>query len=133
MAHRPIIENCVFYKNIRVSGQGSTLCYNFPTNPVVKNTIIWNDDTYDEQEDFFGLSETLISYSNVEDATGTTNNNISVDPSFIDPDNFNYHVPSDSQCVEAGSPDTSYPEDIDGDLRPRGDFVDIGIDEYYNN
>ena len=129
----PYIESCAFYKNTRVSGQGSTLFYSFPTNPVVKNTIIWSDDTYDEEEDFYGLSEALISYSDVEDATGTTNNNISVDPSFIDPENFNYHVPSDSPCVEKGSPETNYPQDVDGNLRPRGDYVDIGIDEYYNN
>jgi len=61
------------------------------------------------------------------------NGNISENPLFVDPNNHDYHLQSDSPCIGAGN--SSYiPEpnqtDIDNEPRIYADSVDIGADEY---
>jgi len=57
--------------------------------------------------------------------------NISSDPWFVDPDNWNYHLWVTSPAVDAGHPDPGLAPslDIDGEPRPMGSRVDMGADE----
>ncbi len=55
-----------------------------------------------------------------------------VDPLFVDADNDDFRLQSDSPMIDAGYPDTpDLPEfDLDGKPRVNGEFVDIGAYEY---
>lgn len=130
---KPQILNSVFHKNTRSTGQGSTLYFASVsgTESYVRNSIIWSEDTADEQEDLFGVADGIVTYCDVEDSIGPTFNNLSVDPEFVDPDTYNFHLLPSSTVINQGTPTAEYIYDVDGDTRPRGDAVDMGIDEYY--
>ncbi len=69
---------------------------------------------------------------NCTDPTGG-NGNISVDPSFVDPSNGDYHLQSGSPCVDTG--DNNAPElpqtDLDGNDRIINLVVDMGVYEFF--
>ncbi len=53
------------------------------------------------------------------------------DPKFADPDAGDYHLASDSPCVDAGTPDVDLPDlDFEGDLRILNSTPDMGGDEF---
>jgi hypothetical protein len=53
------------------------------------------------------------------------------DPNFVDDANDNYHLQSDSPCVDAGDPNGTYTGQVDIDFEGRvdGNDVDMGGDE----
>lgn len=51
------------------------------------------------------------------------------DPSFVNQANADFHLASDSNCIEAGV-DVSLPEDFDGVSVPQGTFPEMGAYEY---
>jgi hypothetical protein len=53
---------------------------------------------------------------------------IDADPLFLDPVNTDYHLSTESPCIDAGADAVVY-EDIEGDFRPIGYGFDIGADE----
>ena len=76
--------------------------------------------------------------NNYADMYGTWNNgggtNINVDPKFVDPDNGDFRLQSDSLCKDAGTtisvPSPGLPStDFEGDARQIDTNVDIGADE----
>jgi hypothetical protein len=67
----------------------------------------------------------------IGDQTGI-NGNISAEPKFVAPDSNDYHLSSESPCINAGDPNfVSAPNetDYDGDQRLLGQYIDIGADE----
>ncbi len=59
--------------------------------------------------------------------------NISADPRFVDPTHGDYHLRSDSPCINSGNKYYLFGEyiaDIDGECRVVGSSVDMGSDEY---
>jgi hypothetical protein len=59
------------------------------------------------------------------------NNNFTDDPDFDDPDNGDFHIPSDSPCKDAGGDVTNLPgTDFEGDRRNYNNIPDTGPDEY---
>ena len=89
-----------------------------PVTPVIDYNDVWGNTTAD-----YALPAGVV--------TGT--HNISLDPLFTNPAAGNYHLQSDSPCVDAGDPAGVPPApstDVDGDSRPFGDGVDIGADEF---
>lgn len=112
------------------------------------NNIVW----YDTYTPYNGYAITVSKYvkfrfdyncitsgsSNIYD--GTTGdgyvtygyNNITTDPDLEDPGptGYDYHLDSESDCIDVGI-DTYAPErDFEGDSRPYNDDYDIGADEY---
>jgi len=127
------ITNSVFYRNTRSTGNGSSLFYLSSYGQVLTNSIIWSNDPGSVQDDLTGVDLTTVSYSNVEDSIGPTNNNISVEPNFAGADYNNYRLRTESLCIDAGSEQADWQYDFDGEQRPYGDYVDIGIDEFSDN
>ncbi|GEM_PF-1235626 len=89
----------------------------------VINSIVWGH----EGEDFGGHGYQAI-YSDIEMCL-PGEGNICEAPHFVDPASGDYHLQSDSPCIDAGT-DAGVYTDIDGDTRPQGEGFDIGADEY---
>jgi parallel beta-helix repeat protein len=98
------------------------------TSPTTSNCIIWANNN-----DLAGCSAT---YSCIEDGDAGTGN-ISSDPCFVDADSNDYHLESDSPCIDAGDPGGTYTGEMDIDFKARvfdgdhdsNDVVDMGADE----
>ncbi len=136
----PVITNNTITENTTRLNSGGILCH-ATTAPVIENNIISSNSAG------YGIytlpnSEPIVRYNDVwgnglgnyggqlPDQTGI-NGNISVMPSFVDPDSNDYHLNYDSKCIDAGDPNFSAGDmtDYDGEPRKMGQFVDIGADE----
>lgn len=112
-------------------------------NLVVSNSIIWGNQASNGPEIYSASEVPLINHCTInQDGYEGTNGNIRQDPSFLNPLTNDYHLKSNSPCIDTG--DDSVLEllttDIDGENRSLdGNFdltviVDIGADEYdYNS
>lgn len=112
-----LLNNTIAYNNLY--GVRSGL-------PTIKNSIVWG------HTDDLDVAVSYVSYSNIGDGEyGSTNQNISTDPQFVDPTYGDYHVLPTSPVLNAG--DSSHADlttlDIDGDPRILGASVGIGADE----
>ncbi len=92
----------------------------------IVNSIVWGH-TSD-----LNAPVSAVSYSDISQGTYVgQNNNISLNPQFVDPDHGDYHVLPTSPVLDAG--DSTRPDlpetDFDGDPRFLGAAVDIGADE----
>jgi len=95
-------------------------------NGFIINCIIWGNSI---QVD--GSSKPF--YSCIQSWTGGGTGNIVLDPKFIDPANGDFHLQSNSPCINMGCTFYllgDYIADIDGECRVVGASVDIGGDEY---
>ncbi|MHC4476283.1 MAG: DUF7948 domain-containing protein [Planctomycetota bacterium] len=96
--------------------------------PTISNCIVWNNDVND-------LVDCNATYSCIEDCNEADGaGNIcgdANDPNFVSEPNDDYHLWPGSPCINTGDPNGSYDgeEDIDGDRRLMGEYVDMGADE----
>jgi parallel beta-helix repeat protein len=92
------------------------------TSPAITNCIVWdcNDD----------LQNCTATYSCIQDGDSGTGN-IGSDPCFVDADNNDFRIGIHSPCVNGGDPGGNYDDqnDIGGDARVIGSYVDMGADE----
>ncbi len=90
-------------------------------SPAVKNCILWNNG-----DDLHGVTAT---YCDILDADpGEGNLDPPCDPLFVG--NGDYHLMSNSCCIDRGSPYEVPTHDCDGEVRPYSfTFPDIGADE----
>ena len=138
----PNITNCSFIRNL-ANDESSGLSNEFDSNPVVRNSIFWED-----RPEFSGFQ--IINFINSE---ATVSNscvqfgflgigNIGLDPRFADPSDVDgpddqlgtaddgLHVLPGSPVIGTGSSDKAPETDILGLSRPQGDFVDMGAYEF---
>jgi len=109
------------------------------------NTIMW--DNYQSNMQFFeGSNDILIEYSDIEleiesifisdsDVLVYSDNNLSSDPLFTDPENNEYNLQFNSPCIDSGDPDLdddgiTWENDPD-DQDPDGTRMDIGVFYYH--
>ena len=91
----------------------------------VANTIVWGNTT--DIAMLGGPGTLVVSYSDIEDGwTGT--GNIDADPWFVDAANGDYHLQSDSPCVDTDTPAGAPAADIEG--TPRDAAPDMGAYEW---
>lgn len=145
-ASEAIVSNCTITKNSANYG-GGIVCYYPSDHNEIINSIVWlNTANYGSQISLNSLiynhpSSLVVSYCSVEGGvsnvyleTGCTlnwgNGNLDSNPNFIDAQNDDYHLASNSPCINSGTFSESPISDYDGDYRPQGLKVDIGADEY---
>jgi len=118
-------------------GGGSTFnCCTIAGNSICSGNTInaYGDHVFSNCIIRGGIEEryTTVSYSNVEGGS-PGEDNIDVDPLFVDANNGDYHLSPQSFCIDAGDPNYS-PQpgetDIDGEPRLLGRRVDMGADEF---
>jgi predicted outer membrane repeat protein len=137
------IRNVTFSGNRSASAGGGVFC-DLDADVTVTSSILWDDiaPAGDELAIADPASRLTVFFSDVEGgesgvdvASGTLvwgEGNIEGDPAFYDAGAGDYHVRSDSICVDAGDPARASGDDtdIDADARVFNDRVDIGADEF---
>ncbi len=135
-----LTNNTITGNQTSLKGGGLYLeCTREDTLATVYNNIIWGNEG-GESDDIYNDSHiyaiTNVSNNNYHDTAGrqfTENvNNIDKDPLFVDSEQGDYRLLSDSPCIDKGTADA--PElpttDFEGDSRTIGDAPDIGADEF---
>jgi parallel beta-helix repeat protein len=158
MASSPLITNSTVADN-RVTdatySQGGGIYMYGGSMPTITNSVFWNNAALQGPEIYMENDCILkISYSDIKGgkeevsgdmptstaiSTASTTNSIldwsdtnkNDDPRFVDEETGNYHLASDSPCIEAGTNDVvnSGSTDFEGQPRIIGLNVDIGADE----
>ena len=123
-------ENAILWKS------GVTDHYGGDNN--IKNNIFWQnrewyyaikDDTTEDQ----ALSRTAVAFNVFQQGSNTetagTDAVVVSNPQFVDSSAANFHLQSDSPCIDVGT-DLGFIQDFDGNLVPQGGAPDIGAYEY---
>jgi predicted outer membrane repeat protein len=144
-----IVTNCTISNNTANKG-GGIYCEKQLSQsvPKITNCIFWEDTPYEIHnscgDDF------KVRYSDIQGGytgEGNIGGDPEDDPKFVahghwddngtpsDPsDDFwvdgDYHLTSDSICIDVGTLEGAPDTDIDGDIRPQGPGIDMGADEY---
>ena len=149
----PTIINCLITENSAASGGGIAAFYSpYPTvinstitgnsatdgggiaslvysSPTITNSIIYGNTATGNGPNIYNdsSSTTNVTYSCVGEVYAGMGN-ISDDPKFV-PAADDYHLQSDSPCIDAGTSNDAPSIDLDGVTRPQGDGVDMGAYE----
>jgi predicted outer membrane repeat protein len=127
-----VYHHCTFVGNSAMVG-GGIYINNSTTN--ITNSIVWDNDA-EEIAVETGTADPVVQYSIVQGNFAGTEN-LSTDPKFVDPDNDNYRLQTDSPGVD-NTFSTSALVDLDGNSRFQGTAADRGAYElsrilYVNN
>lgn len=146
----PIITNSTISNNLALIG--GALYSSGTSNPTFHNCILWGNtantsgaqvflNTEDTDPDFYfcDIQDGTAAFGlNGVFYTGIFENNIDVDPLFVDPATGDWSLQTGSPCIDAGTPDTAGLKlpilDIADSARISGDscIIDIGAYEYQN-
>jgi hypothetical protein len=119
----PVITNCTITENRAWSDNGGGGIDSYGGSPVITNSILW--DNIPNQISGVGT----VTYSDIQGGY-PSEGNIDADPLFADPDNDDYHLTSDSPCIDTGTSEGAPNTDIDGTPRPQGIGYDMGAYEF---
>ena len=101
-------------------------------NLIIRNNILSGSNYHIITTTFSDYSNVIIDHNLL---TSTSNyygsNYLMGDPGFIDPENYNFNLESDSLAIDHGNPDQAPSYDYYDISRPQGSQVDIGPFEYY--
>jgi len=128
----------IIRNNTIVNNAGYGINSLWPEDANISNCIAW----YNSSGQLYSSNGTFekVRYSCIQNGD-TNNGNINIDPLFYDDPNDpnNFHLSSNSPCIDAGNPFADYAgeTDIDGEGRVKDgnadgiERVDMGADEYY--
>jgi parallel beta-helix repeat protein len=145
----PRMTNNIIWKNKAKSGGGISCDRSFCT--IINNTITKNEAAYGGGIFFEGGAVRIVNnilweneddlysgwfspssrpdHSDIRDGDFRgVNGNISADPLFVDPENGDFSLKSDSPCLDAGNPDPMY-HDPDGSRNDMGAYGGPKADE----
>ena len=99
----------------------------------ILNCIITGNSGYYGYSNYQQISfSSNISYCCIGNNEGDSELNIHEDPLMFNPEEGDFHLLSDSPCIDAGVEVVDYSSnDIDGDPRLIGSALDIGVDEFF--
>ena len=109
----PSLKNCIVSDNT-----GNYGIYADSGNPTIEYSDFYNN----EDGNFYGCNQ-YIGFNVTTNANGDSCDawyNIQEDPLFVDPANGDYHLTSNSPCIDAGNPST--PPDPDGTVADMGAY-----------
>lgn len=120
----PTIQNCTITLNHADSGGGALQCHQ--SNPVVTNSILWNDEPL---EIYITSGNPLVTYSNIQGGY-MGEGNINANPYFRDPLG-DFHLQMNSECIDAGRVIADLNHDFDHLPRPdnQSGMFDMGAYE----
>jgi len=118
----PKIINCTITKNTNSGIYNNQYSY-----PTIKNCIIWGNHWYGISNYKWDVSPS-VTYSNIQGGYSGAGN-INANPLFVGVGDY-YHLAEGSPCIDTGDPVGATENDIEGELRPKGDQHDIGADEW---
>ncbi len=136
----PTITNATFTLNSSVYHGGCMYNYS-SSSPILNNCIVWGNTAPDGKQFYLNNANTTLNnscYANGTDdvtvSSGTftaTNNNITVDPNFIDAAGGDLRVFGNSPCLDAGlNSDNTETYDIRGEARIQNGTIDMGAYEW---
>ena len=122
----PTVTNCTIVGNSATSSGGGIFCSE--SSPALTNCILWGDTPDEVRAE---QAELLLIYCDVQGGY-LGEGNIAEDPFFVNPSRGDYHLRAGSPCIDAGTNDVpDLPRvDLDGEYRPFGSRLDIGVDEH---
>jgi hypothetical protein len=107
------------------------LCGNVVTVPIALDSdVIYDNIVAGGGVQFGGNANCTTSYSDVGPDGTVSGTNINADPSFANPSTGDYHLTSDSPCIDAADPAATVDIDFYGVTRPQGSGRDIGAAEF---
>jgi hypothetical protein len=123
------IINCTFYGNQVEEHYGGAI-FATPSDKVI-NCIMWENSALEGGPQVYGTSS--VEHCDIDqDGYAGSNGNIRQTPSFVYPENGDFHLNPNSPCIDKGTsnapglPNT----DFEGDSRIIGPAPDIGADEF---
>ncbi|MBN2583807.1 MAG: right-handed parallel beta-helix repeat-containing protein, partial [Planctomycetes bacterium] len=122
-----------FYNNVvrhtASPGSGISIGSTNNTDIVLKNNIIDGTNAlYAGHTCQYNIYTSLMWCQNPQ-SLGTGEFEADAEDLWVDPDEGDYHLPSDSDAIDAGV-DVGFDADIEGTSVPQGDYPDIGAYEY---
>ncbi|MFH1194244.1 MAG: T9SS type A sorting domain-containing protein [bacterium] len=137
----PTLINCTFTSNSAKWGGGMEISSSSPT---LNNCIVWGNTAsdYGNQFDILDDGTTTLNYSCYANGNkdvflyggGTftaTNNNITIDPKFVEPATDDYRIAGNSPCKNTGANGyNATGTDIRGQVRNQNITIDMGAYEY---
>ncbi len=124
----PTVTNCTIVNNTSCNKGGAIYCKS-NCHVKVSNCILWSNST--TEIDLDGVSSASVTYSNVQGGW-PGDGNIDADPSFVHASIGDYHLLTNSPCIDAGDPNyvaQSDETDLDGKPRLIGAQIDMGAYE----
>ncbi|HRD82490.1 MAG TPA: choice-of-anchor Q domain-containing protein, partial [Saprospiraceae bacterium] len=120
----PNIINNTIYNN---SGGG---IYNSASSPNVTNCIIWGNGSQIVNSNATPTITQSIVQGGYSPCTNCPGGNGDVNPLFVNAAAGDFHLQACSPAIDAGTSAGAPTTDFDGDARPQGAGIDLGVDEY---
>ncbi len=122
-----IINNTICYNSAEYYGGGLFNC-----NGIVVNCIFWGNSASDGNQ-VYNYGSLMAMNCCIQNWIDGGKGNISSDPRFVDSNNGDFHLLSNSSCIDKGNSYYlvgDFIVDIDGEGRIAASSVDIGCDEF---
>ena len=133
------IVNCDFYGNKAYNSTDNGAIHSRGVTSTVANCIFWQNMGNDVDGSNGGGS--TLTYSNIQQSGYSGNGNISGDPKFVNPANFDFNLAANSPCIDAANGTVAPTYDFDKKMRVdipghtntgtgTPSYVDMGVVEY---